>query len=413
MSETRFKETEVGLIPEDWKVVKLGDYANNFTGLTYSPEDVHSYGTLVLRSSNILNGELNFSDCVYVTCKIPERAVAHNGDILICVRNGSSRLIGKSAMICTNDKMAFGAFMTVLRATDKISNYYLNYYWQSPLLQSQINDNKGNIINQITGADINRYLLVLPPSEEQELIGNVFKKMDELISGIKELIEKKRSIKDGAMSELLTGRKRLPEFNEPWVTLKLEDLGEFFKGKGISRSESNSGNIPAIRYGEIYTYHNNYIREFKSFISRDVSDHSFPLIKGDICFAGSGETLEDIGKAVAFIDDYEAYAGGDIVVLRPNNNVCSLFIGFLLNTNPVRQQKANKGNGVSIMHISATGLAGIEVTFPSNIEEQQAIADILTSMDSEIEALENKLHKYEQIKQGMMQQLLTGKIRLI
>ena len=99
MIETKFKHTEIGLIPEEWKVGLLGDYTENYTGLTYSPSDVCEYGTLVLRSSNIQNDILSFSNNVFVKMNIPQRAMAQKGDILVCVRNGSKSLIGKSAKL--------------------------------------------------------------------------------------------------------------------------------------------------------------------------------------------------------------------------------------------------------------------------------------------------------------------------
>lgn len=103
-----------------------------------------------------------------------------------------------------------------------------------------------------------------------------------------------------------------------WEVKRLGDIGTFFKGKGISKSELKERGINAVRYGEIYTIHDYFIKEFQSFISQETANNSFKLKNGDLLFAGSGETLEDIGKSVAFVEEKEAYAGGDIVVLRPN-----------------------------------------------------------------------------------------------
>lgn len=128
-------------------------------------------------------------------------------------------------------------------------------------------------------------------------------------------------------------------------------------------------------------------------------------------FAGSGETKEEIGKCVAFLDDIEAYAGGDIVVLRPTEG-CSEFLGYYLNAPFVVSQKASKGQGDAIVHISSTALGAIDLNLP-RVDEQQAIAAILFDLDDEIDALEAKLAKTRQIKQGMMQELLTGRIRLV
>jgi len=100
-----------------------------------------------------------------------------------------------------------------------------------------------------------------------------------------------------------------------WTEKPLGELGVFSKGRGVCRADSNSGNLPCIRYGEIYTAHNDYIKTFKSFISRNVAQTSKMLKQGDLLFAGSGETKIEIGKCVAFVNDFEAYAGSDIIIL--------------------------------------------------------------------------------------------------
>lgn len=128
-------------------------------------------------------------------------------------------------------------------------------------------------------------------------------------------------------------------------------------------------------------------------------------------FAGSGETKEEIGKCVAFIDDFEAYAGGDIVILRLTG-ANPVFMGYYCNTAPINSQKASKGQGDAVVHISAAALASIEVTLPSH-DEQTAIATVLADMDTEIEALEQRRAKTRDLKQAMMQELLTGRTRLI
>ena len=207
---TKFKQTEIGEIPEDWEVKELGEVAKNFTGLTFSPDDVCDYGTLVLRSSNIQNDMLSFNDNVYVNMNIPERAIAHTGDILICVRNGSKRLIGKSALITESaNNCAFGAFMTILR-TELLNQQFLFYVWQSDLIQKQIEESMGATINQITNKDIRHYLIAYPKSNaEQTAIANVLSSMDKEIEALETKLGKYRNLKTGMMQQLLTGKIRL------------------------------------------------------------------------------------------------------------------------------------------------------------------------------------------------------------
>ena len=127
---------------------------------------------------------------------------------------------------------------------------------------------------------------------------------------------------------------------------------------------------------------------------------------------GIGETKEEIGKCAAIFSQETIYAGGDILIFRPSVYLNPIFMGTLLNTADVCRQRAEKGQGDAVVHIHTDSLGSIKIRIPEN-SEQDAIADILFEMDKEIKLLEQKLEKYRQVKRGMMQQLLTGKIRLV
>lgn len=198
---------------------------------------------------------------------------------------------------------------------------------------------------------------------------------------------------------------------EDWEVAPIGSLGSFSKGQGIRKDEAASGDIPCVRYGEIYTHHNDRVQNFNSFISTDVAKSSKRLKRGDILFAGSGETKEEIGKCVAFLDDVEAYAGGDIVILSPTKGD-SAYFGYLFNAPVVARQKASKGQGDAVVHIGATALSSIRTPLPPTKAEQEAIAEALSDADALIEALEQLIAKKRHLKQGAMQELLTGKKRL-
>lgn len=198
---------------------------------------------------------------------------------------------------------------------------------------------------------------------------------------------------------------------EDWNVVPLGSLGNFSKGQGIRKDEASSGDIPCIRYGELYTHHNDIVRVFNSRISAAVARSSKRLKQGDLLFAGSGETKEEIGKCVAFVGDGEAYAGGDIVILSPNKGVPTFF-GYLFNAPVIARQKASKGQGDAVVHISANALSSINVPLPPTKAEQEAIAEALSDADTLIESLSLLLAKKRHLKQGAMQELLTGKKRL-
>jgi len=197
---------------------------------------------------------------------------------------------------------------------------------------------------------------------------------------------------------------------DEWNQVSLGSLGLFSKGSGIKKDEAKSGSLPCVRYGELYTHHNDYVKKYNSYISKTVSKGAKKLKHGDILFAGSGETKEEIGKCAAFLGQEEAYAGGDIVILSPRN-INSKFLGYLLNTPVISKQKASKGQGDAVVHISANSLANIQLPIPPK-QEQQAIATVLSDTDELINSLEKLIAKKEAIKTGTMQELLTGKKRL-
>lgn len=187
-------------------------------------------------------------------------------------------------------------------------------------------------------------------------------------------------------------------------------FGTFSKGQGIRKNEAASGDIPCIRYGEIYTHHNDVVRTYNSHISRAVAATSKKITKGDLLFAGSGETKAEIGKAVAFLGDEEVYAGGDIVIFSPRQH-CSEFLGYLLNSPGMVRQKASRGQGDAVVHISATALSTVLIPNPP-LSEQRAIAAALGDMDALLDGLDRLIAKKRDLKQAAMQQLLTGQTRL-
>ena len=198
---------------------------------------------------------------------------------------------------------------------------------------------------------------------------------------------------------------------EDWEVITLDNLGNFSKGAGISKSEANSGTIKAIRYGELYTTHDYVIKKYESFISQEVANKSKKLIKGDIVFACSGETKEEIGKCAAFIDEYEVYAGGDIIIFSPTSNTDSCYLGYILNSSSSIDQKSSSAQGDSVVHVSADSIRKIQIPMP-DFSEQQAIADALTKVDNLIMSLSKVIEKKKLIMKGTMQKLLSGEVRL-
>ena len=197
--------------------------------------------------------------------------------------------------------------------------------------------------------------------------------------------------------------KQLPR---GWKEFALKDIGNFLRGSGISKKDLSDTGIPAIRYGDIYTKYDFVIKNVSSFTNSKGTE----LKKGDILFAGSGETAEEIGKSVAFIDDYKAFAGGDIIIFRPNIDLNSLFLSYILNSGKCRKDISIMGQGHTVVHIYASSLEILKVILPP-LDEQKRIADILSTFDDLIENLKKLIEKKEIYKKGVMQRVLSGKVR--
>ncbi len=190
-----------------------------------------------------------------------------------------------------------------------------------------------------------------------------------------------------------------------WDVKCLGDLGQFLKGKGIKKDEVVPDGMPCVRYGELYTVYSNKIERTVSFINESTSKESIQLRYGDLLFAGSGETKEEIGKSAVILRN-DTYAGGDIVIFR-TKDIDYHFLGYLSNFTPIQKQKSLNGQGDAVVHIYSGGLSKVKIPLPPTLTEQKAIATALSDVDALISSLEKLIAKKKAIKQGAMQLLLT------
>jgi type I restriction enzyme S subunit len=396
-----YKQTEVGIIPNEWDVRPLGKIGESLIGLTYRPEDVREHGTLVLRSSNIQEGALRFDDNVFVKTDIPERIMTRPGDILICVRNGSRDLIGKSALLDERTHgMTFGAFMAIFRSKN---GNFLNYLFQSELLKRQINEHLGATINQITNKSLNSFLVPFPPNEdEQHAIADALSDTDMLLSGLDRVIAKKRDFKHAAMQQLLTGQTRLPGFRGEWEMKRFGEITTPRKERidprrtgahefcvELEHIESETG----VLLGNTSTGDNSSLKSV--------------FREGDVLF----------GKLRAYLRKYwlatkPGVCSTEIWVFAPNVHlVISAYLYQLVKVDRFIDVTST-AYGTHMPRSDWTVVKNYELRLPT-IPEQTAIAEVLTAMDAEMSALEARRHKTRALKQAMMQELLTGKIRLV
>ena len=400
MKETKFKNTEIGKIPEEWKICNFGDIFTFFSNNTLSRDmlgergnmhNVH-YGDVLIKYGSTLDVEkesipsIKEEYCYKSTNKIED------GDVIIA-DTAEDETVGKACEILNVGSRYIVSGLHTIWVRPKGNLFaakYLGYAMNGTTYHNQLLPLiQGTKVSSISKAAIKDTCIIVPPIDEQHSIASALTSIDNLISSLGKLIEKKKNIKQGAMQQLLTGKTRLKGFSEPWVEKKLGEVCSVKRGvRVVKRNLTTDGLYPVYQNTNIpLGYSNQYNVE---------ANTPFVIIGGS---AGQVGICRERYWAA---DDCAFFACHDIYKEY-------LYYVLLLNQRNILH---NVRTG-TIPRLDRTFLSGMLVYISSNIAEQQAIATILTKMDDEITTLEAKKAKYEAIKQGMMQQLLTGKLRLI
>ena len=408
MKETKFKNTEIGEIPEDWEVRTINSFCSVKTGPFGSmlhAEDYVAKGTPIVTTEHFKNGILPLvgKDIPQVGIEDLKRMSSYTltKDDIVFSRVGS---VDINALVTVRQKgWLFSGRVLRVRPFKQTDSLYLHY----GLLKHSV---RSDIVSRAVGltmASINTKILgetelSLPPLNEQHRIASALTSIDNLISSLGKLIEKKKNIKQGTMQQLLTGKTRLKGFTEPWVEKKLGDIGSLAMCKRIFQEEtSEKGDVPFYKIGTFGQQADAYITKGKYEQFKQM--YRFPQ-KGDVLISAAGT----IGRTVIYNGEPAYFQDSNIVWLAHNGKyITNNFLFYIY------QRTDWNTEDTTIARLYNNNFNNTCIHFPSSITEQQAIATILTKMDGEITALEAKKAKYEAIKQGMMQQLLTGKIRLI
>jgi type I restriction enzyme S subunit len=406
-----YKKTKAGWIPEDWDAPSLGSITSRIgDGIHTTPAYVDASQYYFVNGNNLADGRVVISP--ETKCVSKDEYVKHKKDLDDCTLllsiNGTVGnvayyrqepvVLGKSAAYINCDVPLNKCFAFAFLASPKARRFYRGEW-------------TGSTIKNLSLASIRQMPIPLPSLPEQEAIAEVLECWDKAIRGYERKIETKRNIKKGLMQRLLSGKQRLPGFDGEWKEVRLGELGGFSKGNGISKDQLSRSGVPCIRYGEIYTSTDYVIRSFKSFIPSEMSSQSTAIHFNDLLFAGSGETIEEIGKSIAYMGNAQAFAGGDVIILSLNERLARAdYISFFLNTEG-RRAINRLGQGQSVVHIYARYLKGVAIPLPP-LPEQKAIAVVLSSADAEIAALERKLATLRDQKRFLLNNMMTGTIRL-
>lgn len=330
--------------------------------------------------------------------------------------------LGKVYVVKKDDKFYFKDGNIIwLRWNGNFSSQFLKQLYYTPILIDQVFENAGgSTVPTYTIANAKTTVVPCPEYSEQCYIAEVLSSADSLIATIEKLITKKKAIKQGTMQELLTGKKRLPGFFGKWQTFMFENLFEFIPSNAFTRAQmADSGRVKNIHYGDILTKCGTYVNAGSKeipYIAKEVDLNRFAekcyLKSGDVVIADTAED-ETVGKALEVVNvDCPVLAGQHTLLCRPKIKFAPKFLGYYLNSECYHAQLLPYIVGTKVSSVSKASVVQTKLVIPE-YEEQQAIAEILSNMDAEIEVLEKKLAKYRQVKQGMMQQLLTGKTRLV
>ncbi|WP_445940828.1 restriction endonuclease subunit S [Pseudomonas sp.] len=390
-----YKQTEIGVIPDDWSVCELGDLAPYVTSGSRGWAEYYSdRGDPFIRITNLSRSTIYIDQADLKFVQIPDgdsegqRTALIDGDLLISI-TADIGIIGyvdsslsKPAYI--NQHIALVRFKD-LGVDSKYLSYFLAGEVTQRLFRSSTDQGAKAGMNL---AGIRSIKAVLPPIAEQQAISAALSEMDNLLSNLDQLIAKKRNIQQATMQQLLTGQRRLPGFRGEWTVKRLGDVANLYQPVTISARQLTNSGYPV--YGA------NGVVGFFSEFNHETSQ---------VTVTCRGSTCGTVNRTVE-----KSWITGNAMVINCDHSktICKDFLYFLL----LGQDLSVCITGTGQPQIVRSPLANFELPIPSDLKEQTAITTILSDMDTDLAALEARRNKARQLKQGMMQELLTGRIRL-
>lgn len=411
MVKLGYKQTEVGVIPEDWEVNPIQSVVVSYrTGGNYK-NSIEASSFPLIKMGNLSRGYINIKKIEYIAKGFEPNPMdkLQFGDVIFNTRN-TPELVGKTA-IWRNELQSAYYNSNLLRFefdSNRIDPFFFNFILNTKEVLAELkNIAKGTTsVAAIYPQDLMKVKIQIPSLAEQEKISKVIVDLDDLLSILEKQIAKKKAIKQGAMQELLTGKKRLPGFSGEWENIVLGTVSSFYNGGTPSKKREDwwTGNIPWISSSDLSESSITSVK-ISHFISRDAVEHSATRI----CPKNAVLIVSRVGVGKVAISPCVLCTSQDFTtVVSSRHN--PYFLAYVLV--PIMEGLAIQAQGTSIKGVTIEDIQKIVIPTPT-VDEQSKIVSILANMDSEIEVLEQNLVKYRQVKQGMMQQLLTGKIRLV
>lgn len=349
---------------------------------------------------------INFNTDYYIPKNIAKKfpKIFLNEKTLLISISGK---IGNVGIYDLEDEAFIGGAVCVLKFKNKDNIDWVMYYLISPLGQKILKGNeKSSSHKNLVLGDIRKIYVPIPEFTEQQAIVAVLSDFDDYIVNLEKLIEKKKAIRDGTLKELVTGKKRLPGFNREWRKTTLNKIGDVQMCRRVFSNQTiKKKDIPFYKIGTFGLEADTFISKKLFYEYRD--NYPYPE-QGDSLISASGS----IGKVVQFKGEKAYFQDSNIVWLKINNQLQEQinkdYLYYFFKSYPW-----NFTEGTTISRLYNNIILATNFNFPIDIVEQEAIADILTEMDKEIENLENEKVKVEQLRDGTMDDLLTGKMRLV
>jgi type I restriction enzyme S subunit len=409
-----YKQTEAGVIPNDWEVRRLKELFTIKSGEAFSSAHFSDHGPILLTPGNFnLDGGLYFNERNtkrYAGSYAPKMLFDY-GDLLIVMTDltPECNLLGKPAFVRIHEQILHNQRIgKIVPTSSRVALGFLYWYFLSDAHARRMKETAtGSTVRHTSNGSIYASAIALPPTKaEQEAIAEALSDADALIESLERLVAKKRSLKQGVMQELLTAKERLPGFTGEWEVKRFGDVIRDI-GDGATPSTANPRNFGGpINWVVIEDIRDEIVSTRSTLTERGLRSCAATLWPAGTLILSTGATIGEVGIAQVPVATKQGICG--IVPYASISDAHFLKFWFLLN----RPLLLSKAQGSTIKEIRVPTLVQFEIFLPP-LAEQAAITTVLSDMDAEIAALEAKLVKARRLKLGMMQELLTGRIRLV
>ena len=417
---SKYKETEIGSIPEEWDVTSLSDAFQNLeAGVSVNSDERQNADFFVLKTSAISDGLINIDEAKPVVKKEYARlkCPVKKGSIIIS-RMNTPQLVGACGYVAEDAKGYFlpdRLWQVINSKPEKYDfrwlNYLLNQYRYKNAIHA-VATGTSNSMKNISKERLLEIRIPRPSIEEQKFIVKAISDIEALIYDLEKLIKKKQNIFTGTMQSLLSGKIRISD--SLWEKYVIGDIGDFYSGlTGKQKDDFGKGNA---RYIAFLNVLNNTVIDISKLESVQVNEDEYQneVLKGDLFFNTSSETPEEVGMCAVLMDSIRnTYLNSFCFGFRlKTKKVYALFFSYYFNSQEGRKIMRVLAQGATRFNLSKDYFSQTEIELPP-YEDQVEIAQTLADMEGDILSLEKKCLKYKAIKQGMMEELLTGKVRLV